>query len=442
MRLPSRFILWGSVLESITATKYEFLRQRRADHAPSCASSTDLCLAGTCNGHAAWDGCQTLIAAQHIVAGQVCVEKVNGVFKVTYDTSSTDWELIQVHAHFATSLGGFPLNNKGHPKIGHFDIKDSCSSPNVYTFDVSFDDICLECTAEGETNPSSFLLATHAVVKKGGQEETAWGEGEKFCDQNNWATYFQVCTSCDCYGAPVAPPTDSPIAAPTDSPVVPPTDPPTVNGDTAYPTKAPTKPTPRPTKPPVAEPTKAPVAKPPTPPPGEGCETAFALAADVKLDTCFLDIDVDLDGKVDFDRWGWTIGPITKGFLGLGTTLTLDLYAAAGDCDLGLGRKVGTVDLYYTALGVVLLTNWVLETPYKVCELQWYAGKEILPLKDGLFTCAPGHYPVENKLSLLHDTLDPIVSAITGLSGDIYVAIHLQICGFPGDLLPLHLGLH
>lgn len=76
----------------------------------------------------------------------------------------------------------------------------------------------------------------------------------------------------------------------------------------------------------------------PPPPPESGTETAFAYGGE-QLATCFLDLDFNSDSKSDFNRWGWTNGPLAAG------SYSFDIYAGAGQCDLTKGTLVGTLNV-------------------------------------------------------------------------------------------------
>lgn len=156
-------------------------------------------------------------------------------------------------------------------------------------------------------------------------------------------------------------------------------------------------------------------------------ETAFAYDGTYP-GACFLNLDLDTDGKGDFNRWGWTIGP-----LGVGS-YRFDLYAGAGRCDTSKGTYVGYLDVnYYNGTATVTYTmsgtNPTTKVAYNMVEAQLYVGSEILPRDvNGEFTVAPGQYPdVAGELnSVLTKTFE-----VSGLSGDIYVVAHATVAGFP-----------
>lgn len=156
-------------------------------------------------------------------------------------------------------------------------------------------------------------------------------------------------------------------------------------------------------------------------------ETAFAFDGTYS-GACFLDLDLDGDGRDDFNRWGWTIGPLAEG------SYTFDIYAGAGRCDIGKGTHVGylTVDYYDGSATVtynMIGTNPSTGVAYNLVEAQLYVGGEILPRDvNGEFTVAPGQYP-ENSGELRNVTTKSFT--VEGLSGSVYVVAHASVAGFP-----------
>jgi hypothetical protein len=153
-------------------------------------------------------------------------------------------------------------------------------------------------------------------------------------------------------------------------------------------------------------------------------QTAFAKGSD---STCFLDLDLDGDGTKDFNRWGWTNGPLTEG------DHSFELYAGAGRCDTSKGTDVGRVTVSYrngTAVVTFITegTNPVTGQPYTMADAHAYVGTELLPLNNGAFTVAPGQYPqvlseAGNKTS--------VTFTFTGLSGPVHLVAHTSVVGFP-----------
>lgn len=146
--------------------------------------------------------------------------------------------------------------------------------------------------------------------------------------------------------------------------------------------------------------------EPPTPP-TITCETAFAFSGN--QDNCFL--------NYGFSRWGWVI-PTTVG------TRTYDVYAGAGQCDLGKGTLVGTVTVSYNGSQVTVTYNML--SGYTMDEAHVYAGSAMFPVgNNGAPTVAPGQYTVVADL----DNATSATYTVSGLSGNIYVIVHGVVCG-------------
>ncbi len=149
---------------------------------------------------------------------------------------------------------------------------------------------------------------------------------------------------------------------------------------------------------------------------GEGeteCETAFAFDAN---GACFLDLDLNNDGKQDFNRWGWSIGPLSEG------TYVYDVYAGAGQCDITKGMVVGTAYVTYESGKATVIIDTV--SPYFMDEAHLYVGNDILPVNGGEYTVAPGQYPY--ILDLTEATTATF--AVEGLTGEVYVVLHAVTC--------------
>lgn len=150
----------------------------------------------------------------------------------------------------------------------------------------------------------------------------------------------------------------------------------------------------------------------------ETCETAFAKG---DASTCFIGADFDQDGRDDgIDRWGWSNGPLAPG-----TGAAWPVYAAAGQCDVGRGTRVGSLSVSYGHEGHAQIVfdrvgDFVLD------EERLYVGTEPLPRGHaGVFTISPERYPIVQEL----DDATHTETQIGGLEGDIYVAYHAVACG-------------
>jgi hypothetical protein len=152
-----------------------------------------------------------------------------------------------------------------------------------------------------------------------------------------------------------------------------------------------------------------------TPPP-QGSETAFAFGGDYA--TCFLDLD--------FHRWGWTNGPLPPG------DYEFDIYAAAGQCNLGNGDLVGTLTVDFD--GTIAEVAYAVDDGegYGLVETHLYIGEDPFPQNNGKSTVAPGKYPYGH--SGLAGTPDDayVIEVCDGniCPYDIYVIAHAVVSGF------------
>lgn len=143
--------------------------------------------------------------------------------------------------------------------------------------------------------------------------------------------------------------------------------------------------------------------------------------SDSEKDTCFLDIDEDMDGVGDFNRWGWSVGPLADG------TTNLIVHGGAGQCDTSKGEVVGGLEVNIDGLQVDF--NYSTNTPFTLSEVQFYAGCELLPRdRNGFNTVAPGQYPY------VHDDFTPTNSYSGSLTlgescpNGVYVVAHSVSC--------------
>jgi len=138
--------------------------------------------------------CVDLIAGQYTVAGEVCIINDLDNLYVTY-TTAYGWMLNESHLAVSSDEVGTGewsengwTNRPGNPAPGQFPYgaNHDPGSDDTFMYTIPLDEI------SGGVNPGDELhIGAHAVVVMGDQTETAWGEGETFRDQGNWAMYFE-----------------------------------------------------------------------------------------------------------------------------------------------------------------------------------------------------------------------------------------------------------
>jgi hypothetical protein len=150
-------------------------------------------------------------------------------------------------------------------------------------------------------------------------------------------------------------------------------------------------------------------------------ETAFAYNS--QFSECFSNFSV-----INSNRWGWTNGPLSPG------NFSFDIYAAAGQCDISRGTKVGNLSVNYSGSSATFTINIFgvdsyTNVPYSLKEFHLYAGSEPFPRNNqGEFTIAPGQYPY--KAEHLTD-VKTYTFVVNNLSGDINFIAHATVLGFP-----------
>lgn len=307
----------------------------------------------------------TLYAGQHIVAGTVSVEVNGDNLDVTYNTTD-GWELVEVHMWTGRNLSDMPQTRKGNPIPGKFPHSSGdIAGETSFAISVPMETLQFACPSEDQV----FKMAAHAALRKengmGGYEtQTGWSEGTNITDKGSWATYSSYTLTCSC----------NQVGGPSDN-----------------------------------------------------CETAFAWSAmdQDSMDNegpsvCFITIDADGNNRSDFNRWGWSNGPLLEGIH------SFQLWAAAGQCDLNKGTMVGSVTVNYD--GVNAVVSYQTNPPYTLSETHAYVGNEILPKnKQGEFTVAPGQYPQINDQMQENATSDTY--QFDELTGEVYTVFHATVCG-------------
>lgn len=309
------------------------------------------------------DSCKTLFAGQNIDAGAVCVtledDGMGGQnLVVTYATTG-DWEILETHLWVGQFLSHMPQTRKGNPQVGHFPYASgdiSGSSTTTYAFIIPIDSL----GGESGLCDQTWLFAAHAALGipdgSGGYLQTE----SAWADGDRMVQRGNWATYFALYFS-----CDDPQGG------------------------------------------------------AEECETSFAYGDSYA--TCFLDIDVEEPiGEPDYQRWGWTNGPLAEG------TYTFDIYAGANDCDLLGGTQVGELTVVYSS-GTATVTFSAI-SGWELYETHLYVGCELLHRNvNDLFTVAPSQYPY------IHEGLDGVSTdtyTIENLScsGGIYVVAHAVVC--------------
>ena len=139
------------------------------------------------------------------------------------------------------------------------------------------------------------------------------------------------------------------------------------------------------------------------------CETAYAYGGKCYA-KCFL--------CYGFSNWGWTNGPLGPG------SYTFELWAGAAGCDTWKGTLVGWVDVNYS--GSTAIVTYHMYNGNYMTATHLYVGNARLPKnRNGKETVSPGQYPYK------HDPLSNVMTdsyTVTGLSGNIYVVAHADVC--------------
>jgi hypothetical protein len=149
------------------------------------------------------------------------------------------------------------------------------------------------------------------------------------------------------------------------------------------------------------------------PPPPTSCETAYAYG--LSYANCFIGI-----AGVNSNNWGWTNGPVGPG------SYLWPIYAGAGQCDIeNAGVNVGNLIVNYTPPTATI--TYSMYNGFVLNSTHLFVGNQILPVKNGKFTTAPGQFPYkhENLPGVSTDTY-----TINGLSGNIFIAAHSEACGY------------
>jgi len=304
------------------------------------------------------DFCQDLLAGQTIDAGDVCLTVEGGDLVISYLTEN-GWELAETHLWAGANLADMPQTRKGAPQIGQFPYA-SGDITGATSYEVRVPLSTFGLTGE-ETRCDAviFSVAAHAALRKDNGDGT-------YQTETGWAdgdTFVDRGTWATFFSGQL-------VCSET-------------GGGTGE----------------------------------QECETAFAFGGESAA--CFLDIDEDGDGNGDFNRWGWSNGPLGPG------AYTFEVYAGAGQCDLQKGTYVGTLSVDYDGSMATVTYDADPSGAWFWEETHLYVGNEILARNvNDNFTVAPGQFPN------IHDDVDSTTDTyvVEGLSGDIYVVAHAVSC--------------
>lgn len=126
--------------------------------------------------------CVDLLADQDLDVGEVCVSNDSDNLHVTYDTDD-GWELTETHLAMGEAEDDIPQTRKGKAIPGQFPHAADHDPPvDTFTYTIPLADL-------GADPEDVLTIAAHAVVEKDGTE-SAWGDGTRFVDRGDWATWF------------------------------------------------------------------------------------------------------------------------------------------------------------------------------------------------------------------------------------------------------------
>jgi hypothetical protein len=98
--------------------------------------------------------CVELVAAQNIVVGNVCIERVGNNLEVTYNITESGWTITETHLAVVGNPDNFPRTPNGNPKVGHFPYKGTHNNVTTVTYTVPLNNL-----------PPKVYVAAHAVVE-------------------------------------------------------------------------------------------------------------------------------------------------------------------------------------------------------------------------------------------------------------------------------------
>ncbi len=132
--------------------------------------------------------------------GAVTVSNTISDLIVTYSLNEPGWEFLETHLAVDPddeTCANVPQTKKGHPKTGHFPYATS-HDPGDNVTQVTHE-ISLLLDLGDPMLGDVLCIAAHALVAVVEEiegvptvidEQSAWGDGDQFADDRNWAMYF------------------------------------------------------------------------------------------------------------------------------------------------------------------------------------------------------------------------------------------------------------
>jgi len=237
------------------------------------------------------------------------------------------------------------------------------------------------------------------------------------------------------------PPTPIETFAPTNVPTRNPSNYPTKNPTsipTIWPTRNPTKiPTTTTTYAPTRNPTRYPTGIPtiwptryPTSIPTQGgydqCETAFAYDPVEGMSQCFIGM-TDSSGKA-ITRWGFAVGPYNPS---TNEVITLEIWAAAGQCDLSKGTLVGELTISRDPQTCIITIQYIGDNAL-FTETHLYVGETLMFTvqkgKKNEISTSVGLYPYSSSNKNGETIVTFTIEQEQPCDDPFYVTAHAVVC--------------
>lgn len=160
------------------------------------------------------------------------------------------------------------------------------------------------------------------------------------------------------------------------------------------------------------------------------CETAWGTEVDNGHAISNENWDMPGTGRA----WGWNIGPLSEGEI-----VDFELWAAAGQNILANGVQVGDGRIGYAGEDEVNV-KFILYDGFTLENAQLWVGGTNLPETRRGYTAAPGQFNFKDVNAWEFEAVDEgtVYSISLGEfdtdDGEIYVALHLDVCWFPSEI--------